>query len=418
MRNLVIVLAAIFVGISAGGAASARLFPIGIWYEGGVGEFRRNLIPDDPAKAASLYKSNFADIAAHGLNAAVVPNTQPNHHKVLLDAANASGVKLIVELDREGGELGQMVRGSLQVTDQNIQTVLDAKLKPIMSHPGLWGVQLMDEPFPDSYERYAKVQQAIREYAPKLLPFCCLVGLGNVEPFLQTVKPEAVAVDNYPIGLGTPVGDRGVMLDFDGWAKRLCSVAEKYKTPTWAVLQTHAIDGYNRFPTPAEARCMTYLSLANGCKGIWWFLYQTEYSDKEHTQGMYGVVDKNYKGSDRWREVGLLAREIRKLAPTLLDLTPADDSVKLASNQIAHTLKDGKGRLYLFVVNVDTGESEKVSVSLDVAAAKGRKPRVFRLPSNRPVPCELRGGGMTWEETLAPGRGALYRIAPTPYKWR
>src|SRR5437763_471552 len=70
-------------------------FPLGIWYEGGVGPLRQNLIPADPAEAAKMYQRDFADIAAHGINVVVVPNTPPAHHKVLLDAAEANHLKII-----------------------------------------------------------------------------------------------------------------------------------------------------------------------------------------------------------------------------------------------------------------------------------------------------------------------------------
>src|SRR4051812_18721791 len=78
------------------------MFPMGVWYEGAVGPARNDLTPADPAEAAKMYQRDFADIAAHGVNLAVVPNTPANHHKVLLDAAAANKVKLIIELGYEG----------------------------------------------------------------------------------------------------------------------------------------------------------------------------------------------------------------------------------------------------------------------------------------------------------------------------
>src|SRR4051794_24993462 len=87
--------------LAAVSRAADETFPMGVWYEGAVGPARHDLIPADPTEAAKMYQRDFADIAAHGLNLAVVPNTPANHHKVLLDAAQASGVKLIIELGYE-----------------------------------------------------------------------------------------------------------------------------------------------------------------------------------------------------------------------------------------------------------------------------------------------------------------------------
>src|SRR5690242_4740352 len=97
--------------------AEDREFPLGIWYEGAVGELRQNLIPADPTEAAKMYNRDFADIEAHGIDTVVVPNATPAHHKQLLDAAQAHHLKLIVELGVDGGLLGKLVRGQEQMGD-------------------------------------------------------------------------------------------------------------------------------------------------------------------------------------------------------------------------------------------------------------------------------------------------------------
>src|SRR4051812_12546860 len=73
-------------------------FPLGLWYEGGVGASRQNSVPEDPSAAAKQYDRDFADMQAHGINCVVVPNTPPAHHKPLLDAAHKYNLKLIIEL--------------------------------------------------------------------------------------------------------------------------------------------------------------------------------------------------------------------------------------------------------------------------------------------------------------------------------
>jgi len=389
---------------------AAETFPIGVWYEGGVGEFRNNLIPEDPAKAAAMYKRDFADMKAHGVNAAVVPNTQPNHHKVLLDAAQASKVQLIIELDRGGGELGQMVRGETPLTDDAVRKTLDAKLRPVMNHPALWGVQLLDEPPAPSFERYSQVMDALKSYAPRLQPFSCLIGSGAIESFLNTAKQGVVAFDAYPLGPGTPVGDSKPMLGYDQGAQQAAQAASKTDTPVWAVIQAHSWGDGLRVPTPAELRCMTYLALANGCKGIWWFLYQTECDAKGNVE-MQGLVDKEFKETALWREAGQLAKEIKKLSPVLLDLTPTEG--KLTSNGVAHLLKDSKGELYVAVVNPNT--STKLEISVRVTdMPPGHKTWVKRLRVGKIhlTAHDPASGTVSWTDTLAPGDGAFYAIKP------
>ena len=78
------------------------VFPLGLWYEGGVGNTRDNVLPADPAKAAEIYEKNFADIAAHNINVVVIPNSPPEHHKLILDTAQKHGLYVILELGLDG----------------------------------------------------------------------------------------------------------------------------------------------------------------------------------------------------------------------------------------------------------------------------------------------------------------------------
>lgn len=403
------VFVAVLVTLLASVAGAAGFFPMGVWYEGGVGAYRNDLIPENPAKAALMYRRDFADMAAHGVNAAVVPNTQPNHHKPLLDAAAANHVRLIVELDREGGELGQMVRGSLPLTDETIKKTFDTKLKPIMSHPALWGVQLIDEPGVDTYGRYDTIAKSLSNYAPKLLPFSCLIGDGPVDSFCKTTKPAVVAFDCYTVGVGSKIGDPAPMLGFNSVANAACVSAAKYGVPVWAVIQVHSITGGLRFPTPAETRCMTYLALANGSKGIWWFLYQTEYFNRATNEFMGGLVDGNFKGDARWEEVAKLTAELRKLSPTLLKLSRADD-VKLIADTVARVHTDAAGHVYVFAVNTDTVSAKKITLRLESLDEGMRDPMVTRISSGKTIRPQLIADKIIWSDTLAPGDGALYEI--------
>src|SRR4029079_5539464 len=112
-----------------------------IWYEGGVGDARDNVLPADPAKAAELYEKNFADIAAHGINVITIPNSPPAHHKIILDTAQKHGLKIILELNLDGGPFGSMIRGSQPMDDAIIQKTLEDVLGPIKDHPALLRVQ-------------------------------------------------------------------------------------------------------------------------------------------------------------------------------------------------------------------------------------------------------------------------------------
>jgi len=98
-------------------AESKPFFPLGVWYEGGVGNVRDNVLPVDPKNAASVYDKNFADIAAHGVNVFVIPNSPPEHHQLVLDTAQKHRLKVILELGLDGGAFGHMIRGDRAMDD-------------------------------------------------------------------------------------------------------------------------------------------------------------------------------------------------------------------------------------------------------------------------------------------------------------
>src|SRR5438132_6985522 len=214
--------------------AAEPQFPIGVWYEGGVGAFRQNVIPDDLAKASAMYDRDFADIAAHSVNVVVVPNTPPAHHKALLDAAETHKLNLIIELDAEGGEIGQMIRGQIPLDEQRVQKSFDSLLAPIQKSPALWKVQLLDEPAPgEPVQRYAKIADLLRKYDPNHEPFCCLAGIGQVGAFATTTHSKIVAWDSYPISVNHEVGAPEPIKAFAAAAEKANQQAAKAGAHTW-----------------------------------------------------------------------------------------------------------------------------------------------------------------------------------------
>jgi hypothetical protein len=86
-----------------------------------------------------------------------------------------------------------------------------------------------------------------------------------------------IGTDPYPIGSSVPEN-----LSTVGKAVQK-TVEETGGRPVWAVIQAHRQPpphSPNRFPTPEEIRCMAYLALNNGAKGLlfyaWGDVYHTE----------------------------------------------------------------------------------------------------------------------------------------------
>lgn len=372
----------------------------GVWYEGGEGEFRQNVIPSDSNAASTVYLKNFQDIAAHGVEVAVVPNSPMSHHKSILEAASKAGIKLILELGHESGSLGDMVRGKMPINKENVEQLLRRDLSPIANHPALMRVQICDEPWPQVFGLYGQVSAIIKASKTPKPTFGCIIESGGVAEFLKTTKEDVVAFDCYPLNRDTPVGDEKALNHFASVCETAGTCAHEYNAEAWAVIQCHAITGSLRFPSVNELRYMTHVALAKGCKGVFWFLYQTEWLNPEHTVSMDGLVDSAFKARPLWSEITNLTKMIREVSPLLASLHPSevDSEVKLSGRGLVSGLQDQSGVRYLYVVNPDVKNDAIVKLSC----------KSYRV--------ETVQKGYTIKDTalkLPPGGGAILRLVRT-----
>ena len=422
-------------------------FPIGVWYEGGVGALRQNLIPEDPKQAAFLYRRDFADIAAHGINVVVVANSPPAHYKPLLDAAEAVGLRLVFEADFQGA-VGGMINGKIPLSKEVAARAIRTTLRSMHDHPALWRLCLIDEPWKTNFERYAQLAQVLKQVSPRTPPFTTLIGAGYIEEFLTATQADGVAFDLYPYENTLPVGADEPLKDFEFHAIRAGLAGARHNADIWATIQAHAllklpmtdtdkpdrdklppapssVPRQLRFPTPTELRCMTYLALAAGCRGVWWFYYQTQdfYYQRPEMPSlgkatMAGLVNKECKASDRWDEVKRLTAEIRLLAPILQTLRPveighnipvAEETNRLVSSSSGHLLQNAKGKDFVFAVNRNTVNAAEVSLRLR-CVPRARAYVVTRIGEKSTITSQWRDGELHWSQSLPPGAGALYRV--------
>jgi hypothetical protein len=340
-------------------AQEKDFFPLGIWYEGGVGDARDNVLPADPAKAAEVYDANFKDIAAHGINVMTIPNSPPEHHKLVLDTAQKHGLKVILELGLDGGPFGAMIRGQKSMDQSTIDDVLQKTLAPIKDHPALPRVQLLDEPPNEAFARYGQIAEAVRKFDPAHEPFCCLTGGSDGGAFLKAAKSDVVAFDYYPISVKNKKGDIAPLEDFAKVARRFVEWAGENNARSWAVVQCHEITGQLRYPTAAELRCMTWTSLAQGNKGVFWFLYQSEHVGKPL---MGGLVDRDFKPQPLWKEVARLARELKPLAPKIMAMKDAGAFKARSDKTLARKFTTPDGKEHLIIVNLDTSADRRIRI--------------------------------------------------------
>ncbi len=409
MKSLALFTLALIVSVPVlAQAKSAEDFALGIWYEGGVGAARQYTIPEDPKEAAPLYDRTFKDIAAHNIKIIVVPNSPPDHQKLVLDTAQKYGLKVIIETGLDGGDIGAMIRGSKPVDPAVVQKVYDDIIKPIVDHPALLRIQLLDEPPPDAFGRYKQIADQLKQINPNLPVFCCLPGAATAPEFVKQTGQKLVAFDAYTITVKTPKGDIKAMENYAANARISALAAKHAGAKSWAVIQCHSITGVHRYPTPAEIRCEAYLSLATGNKGVFWFLYQSQYFDKEKKNWMRGLVDEHYKSDARWADVAKVAADIEKLGPTLMNLEPSDDEPTRDGDIAIYRLADSKGTPYLFAVNLNTLTTKQAHLTYD-ATAGHPVTKVVAIPSNAEIPAGS-DGNAKWDDAVPGGSGSLFRV--------
>jgi len=188
---------------------------------------------------------------------------------------------------------------------------------------------------------------------------------------------DILMVDPYP------VPDHPLTLVSDAIEKARFAVQDK--KPVWAILQAFGYQnsrnkgwGRDREPTFEEERCMTYLAIVHGAKGIFYYTYH----------GSQYFIELS---PEHWKGIKRLASELRDLTPVLLapagpsvlkiEITP-DSSRKDANGDpaIHYMVKELDGKGYLIAVNVVekpltaaiTGFSSGTG-KIDVLFEKGRQ---------------------------------------------
>jgi hypothetical protein len=177
----------------------------------------------------------------------------------------------------------------------------------------------------------------------------------------------------YPIPLKGPDGNgldgRGKstgLLEPPAWLTATLS-----KKPLWIAIQSYQHPRLDaRFPTPAEYRCLAYLSIINGVKGLWFY---TGSGQRDYYGKPAGLLNKPEEG--HWDYVQKLVGELREFSPVIMSpvagaklaLSPADAPVEF-------TLRASAGKLHLIAANKSP---QAQSVRFSGRALAGRQAKVL-----------------------------------------
>lgn len=170
-----------------------------------------------------------------------------------------------------------------QVAEANAKTKAAVPGRPIMNAIGYWE----DEP-----------AGVVKGKLPSKVVFEDLVAAIDVSaPYLYPVPYQPIA----------SVGD----------AMARARKASAGKKPVLPVLQIFVWDLKDRYPTPAELRCMAFLSLVEGAHGIGYYSYGTVTGRPKTT-----IASAQPR---LWKSVQKLNHDLAAIGPRLLSGTEADD---------------------------------------------------------------------------------------------
>jgi hypothetical protein len=245
--------------------------------------------------------------------------------------------------------------------------------------PGLLGYYLCDEPTPSRVGQTPEdmrwlYQQAVKEDPGHLT---CTVFCVPSEFGLYADTTDVYLVDPYPTHR-----DREADLTMVARWVDAAREALRDRKPVWLVPQAfdHLLGpGTYRMPTVEEQRCMTYLGLVHGAKGVLWFVYTGFCIHSEEVAKQKGLAPGEaawvFRGTIpqcfplRYEGMKHIVREVTELAPVLLAEDPEQAQEVRQGAEAVHTLLKAQGdQRYLFAVNTEDAPVEFACTLPEVGA--------------------------------------------------
>ena len=201
---------------------------------------------------------------------------------------------------------------------------------------------------PATLVHYAVDEPAGCSLSPALIARECRL-LRDCDPehpaFVQEVPGPAptyaqcgdmIGTDPYPIGAPVPDSLAGV-----GGAVTAIVNAGGGR-PAWAVIQAHRqppAGSPNRFPTIAEIRCMSFLALNHGARGLMFYAWGDQYDDKGQPWPSGFAFEATLRG-----QLPALLAELARLGPRYLtgEVLPLTGGTQPAALDIVRIRVEGK----------------------------------------------------------------------------
>jgi hypothetical protein len=362
-------------------AGGQPFFPIGLYCDTRLD--RMADITDSPFNTLLCYATNSEPRASMQQ----FLDTLQRHNKKLIYSLNDIHPGA-TKLDASGWE---GVRGNAQITSAVVQT--------FRNHPALLAWYINDE---RPVSILGKMQSHYRQvsaadpahpclstifYMPDVRFYPSATDVMGVDPYPLPENSVADVADAAEVARSGVRGHKPAWLvpQAFGWYQYRSGNRDRSHLPTPRELH----DG--RAPSREELRCMTYLALAHGAKGLLYYSYFDVCMLPDYAQ--------------RWAELKQLAAEVNTLAPALLAPEGARRVTCTPHSSDIHTrLMQSQGRLYLIAVNAG-----KTARTCTFNPGQPCAPNVEVLFEDRALP----GGSTTsFTDNFAPLAVHVYTLMP------
>lgn len=325
--------------------------------------------------------------------------------KLLMDIASKYDIKVIIDVGKYFYKKGFLLSDSVK-TEKIVRDISYEILAPITSliknSESLLAYTIGDEPQICQAENLRIAVDVLQKLDPIHPGITCLCrdgelggnrGKDNMKIIWETINPKVLLHDLYPIR--HPVED--YLNNFDPFIRDIDDAirqAGSQEIPLWMYIQTHSYPGVLRIPTQAEMRAQSYLAVAHGIKGLFFYMYET-------------LLTPAGKPLPHYQEIGKIAGELQVLAPLLLKLRRTTNIATVPYYLDVQTHVDDKGEKYLIVVNKNVLES----VAIEIRVKQKGIVEVIDMLTGQKIPSRTGKEDITFSLTMEPGNGKVVKLS-------
>jgi len=259
-----------------------------------------------------------------------------------------------------------MVAGGIP-THEISKENLKARIAPYKDHPALLGFYVPDEA--DARGLNIKKMEQAREWAKELTPKPLMTTFCSPRRFRAYADTVGIFwTDPYPYFKFRGGTKADITKVFDQVTKA-CRAVKKQK-PVWVNPQLfNHHPPLERMPTYWEERCMTYLGIVAGAKGVIYYAFKPSYDHVKEHPGL-------------WEGVKALGRELSALSPVLLAMDSSEKLAVKSSLDIHYLVKKHNNSTYIIAVNASSEDGTAVFR----LSGWQRERRIYVFPEGRTIP--------------------------------